>query len=96
MGKLVNPGDVNGPTVSDVGNQTYSSSTREVDYFQVEQNATNMNDPTGGTLKEEITSVCFDQPTGMLTILQDTNEYNNPEMTLTVVWQLVNTSVWNV
>jgi hypothetical protein len=96
IGDLVNPGNIGGPTVANAGNQTYSNSYREVDYFSVAQNATRVTDPTGNTQKQEITSVYFDQPTGMLTNLQDTNEYNNPEMTLIVTWQLVYTSVWTV
>jgi hypothetical protein len=96
MGDLVNPADTSGPTVADVGNQTYSTSTRLINYFGVEQNATAISDPTGNTQKEEQTTVYFDQPTGILTYLQDINEYNNPEMTLTVIWQLVDTTAWQI
>ena len=93
---LVNPDNPSGPTVYDVGNQSYSDSYRETATFNVAQNQTDTNDPTGNTMRQEIDNIQFDQATGMLTWLQDINEYNNPGMTLTTTWQLVYTSVWKV
>lgn len=96
IGDLVNPGNPNGPDVSNFGNQTYSDSSRGVDYFSVSQNFTNINDPTGNTQQQRIDNVVFDQSTGMLTSLEDIQEFNNPEMTLDITWQLIATSVWTI
>jgi hypothetical protein len=96
LGDLVNPGNPDGPMVSNFGNQTYSDSSRGVDYFSISQNFTNINDPTGNTQQQRIDNVVFDQSTGMLTSLEDIQEFNNPEMTLDITWQLTATSVWTI
>jgi len=76
--------------------QTYATSIRTRDFFSMENEFYDVNDPTRNTLRYDYTGVYFDQATGMLETLTNYQEYNNPEMVLVITWKLVSSSVWDV
>ena len=82
--------------VNSTDTQTYANSTRQRNYWSIENVFTNMNDPTGSTDQDNFVGVYFDKQTGMLTTMTNVQEYNNPQMNLIITWQLTNSSVWAV
>jgi hypothetical protein len=93
---LLRPALNNGVIVNSTVSVQYGNSTRQTNYWSLDQELLNTNDPTQRTLLVEILSVTFDQKTGMLVNLVDMQEYNNPEMTTIVSWKLVSSNVWAV
>jgi len=96
VGSLTRPGGYDQITVNGTDTQTFSTSTRARNHFQVSDQFYDTNDPTQSTYRNEFDDVYFDKQTGMLTTLTDIQEYNNPEMTLIISWNLVSCSVWSV
>ncbi|MGD0072041.1 MAG: hypothetical protein ABSB71_10840 [Candidatus Bathyarchaeia archaeon] len=90
------PGGYDYVQVNNTETRTFSSSSRQMNYFGIQGNFTDTRDPTGATQMQRIDYVYFDQPTGMLDVYTDVQEYNNPEMTLAVIWQLTSCSLWTV
>jgi hypothetical protein len=76
--------------------KVYANSTRVRNYFSVQNSFFDVNDPTQSTWRNDLTSVYFDQETGMLDTLTNVQTYNNPAMTLVITWQLKSSSVWDV
>jgi len=52
------------------------------------------SDIPGSTYTEHV-STYFDGQTGALVQLEDTHTYHNPDITLTVTWELVSQNAWN-
>jgi hypothetical protein len=75
---------------------TYANSARSTNFFEVGNEFWDVNDPTHNTLRYDYTGVYFDKQTGMLTILNNIQSYNNPQMTLAIIWTLIDSSVWTV
>ena len=97
VGDLTRPGGDDGITVNDTGVQTYGTNTnRTVDYFSVSSQFYDVTDPTQSTYQDVLDTVYFDQQTGMLTALTNEQEFNNPEYTIVITWQLFASSVWTV
>jgi hypothetical protein len=82
--------------VNSTGTQTYSSSTRQTNFWSIENVFTDINDPTGNTQRYDFMGVYFDKQTGMLDTLTNVQEYNNPQYNLIITWQLTNSTVWGV
>jgi hypothetical protein len=54
------------------------------------------NDPTMSTWRDDYIFVDFDKQTGMLVTLTNIQTYNNPQYSLTISWNLTNSTAWNV
>jgi hypothetical protein len=82
--------------VNDTQPTTYANSVRSTDFFEIGNEFKDYNDPTGNTLRYEYNAVRWDKETGMLTSLNNIQQYNNPQMVLSITWTLMDTSVWTV
>lgn len=96
VGDTLRPNGFDGQIVNKTDTQTYASSTRDRNFFEVANEFWNVNDPTHNTLRYDYMSVYFDKQTGMLQTLTNIQSYNNPQMTLAITWQLVDSTVWQV
>jgi len=76
--------------------QPYASGNRALDYYGVSTTQYYSLDPTQSTQRTLYDEVYFDKQTGMLTIFNEIQEYNNPELELEVIYALKSTNVWNV
>jgi hypothetical protein len=85
-----------GLIVNSTGSQTYSTGTRQTNYWSIENVFTYINDPTGNTVQDILTSLYFDKQTGMLVDLTNIQYYNNPYYNIIITWQLTNSTVWGV
>ncbi len=65
-------------------------------FWFIENQFYDVNDPTQSTLRYDYTGVTFDKTTGMLETLTNYHEYNNPVMKATITWNIFNSSVWVV
>ena len=89
----------NGPdrsTINETSTRDYASGTRETNRISLVQEAYDADDPTYTRTWTETTTTNFDKQTGMLVELRDTNVYKNPDITLTLLWTLIDTDVWAV
>ncbi|MGA3061538.1 MAG: hypothetical protein ABSD92_14410 [Candidatus Bathyarchaeia archaeon] len=82
--------------VNNTGSQPYSSGNRTTDYWSIEKEFTDTNDPTHSTTMDNLIEVYFDKQTGMLDYLDNVLEYNNPEYNILITWQLTNSTAWGV
>jgi hypothetical protein len=81
-------------TINETINRQYASGTRQTNRRTISIPAYDENDPTRTWV--ETPTIYFDKQTGILVELRDVNVYTNPEMTLTVVWKLTDTNLWQV
>jgi hypothetical protein len=86
---LLHSKGTDGVIVNSTGTNTYSSSTRQTNFWSIEIAFTDMNG-------EEYNYVYFDRQTGMLTSLTNVFQYNNPGLELIINWQLISSNVWDV
>ena len=96
VGDLTRPTGHDGITINQTDTKTYADGTRTRCFWSVENQFFDINDSTQDKLRYDYTAVYFDQKTGMLEILNNITYYNNPTKTETIIWHLINTSVWNV
>lgn len=96
VNNLLRPDGFDQVKVNQTDSQTYATTIRTRDFFAMENEFYDVNDPTHNTLRYDYTAVYFDQQTGMLETLTNYQEYNNPQMVLVITWKLVDTSVWQV
>jgi len=75
---------------------TYANSDRSTNFFEVGNEFYDVNDPTHNTLRYDYMGIYFDKETGMLETLNNIQSYNNPQMTLAIIWSLTDSSVWTV
>ena len=81
-------------TINETSNRQYASGARETNRRTITIENYDENDPSRTWI--ETPTIYFDKQTGMLVELRDINVYNSPQMTLTVLWQLTDTNVWQV
>ena len=93
---LLRPKGFDGQRVNATDNVAYGSSSRHRDFWAIENQFFNVNDPTHNTWSDDYVGVYFDQQTGMLTTLSHIQRFNNPQYNLIITWQLVNCTVWSV
>jgi hypothetical protein len=96
VGDLLRPTGFEGLKVNFLDSKVYASGTRERNFWFIENQFFDINDPTRNTLRDDYTGVYFDKQTGMLETLTSITNYNNPLKTETIIWKLVDTSVWAV
>ena len=85
-----------GAYVNATDTKTYADSTRARNFWQSESQFVDTSDPTGNTMHDEYISVYFDKQTGILESLTQVDFYTNPEIELTITWQLISSNVWAV
>jgi hypothetical protein len=93
---LIRPTVNDGLIVNLTETKTYADSTRERNFWYIENEFYDVNDPTHNTLRYDYTGVYFDKQTGMLETLNNVSAYNNPLKTEAITWKLVNSTVWAV
>jgi hypothetical protein len=54
------------------------------------------NDPTYTTTYTELSTVYFDQQTGMLVEFRSQSLYNDPDVAVTIIWRIKESTVWQV
>jgi len=96
VGDLLRPTGFDGLTVNQTNTKTYADSTRVRNFWFIDNQFFNVNDPTYSTLRYDYTGVSFDKQTGMLETLTNYQEYNNPAMKEVIIWNLVSSTVWAV
>jgi hypothetical protein len=96
VGDLLRPTGFDGLTVNQTNTRTFADSTRTTNFWFIDNQFFDVNDPTQSTQKYDYTGVFFDKQTGMLDTLTNYQEFNNPAMIEVVTWNLVNSTVWNV
>ena len=82
---------INGTTTRD-----YVGGARETNRLSLVLQYYDADDPTYSTTLTEYMNVQFDRRTGMLVELLDMSVYTNPQLTLTVVWEIKSSNVWTV
>ncbi|MCL5949288.1 MAG: hypothetical protein M1490_02280 [Candidatus Bathyarchaeota archaeon] len=94
---LIRPA-VNDPplNVNQTKTNTYADSSRETNFWFIQSEFFDVNDPTRNTRRFDYTGVYFDRQTGMLESLNNISAYNNPLKTEAITWKLVSCTVWNV
>lgn len=96
VGNLLRPTGFDGLTVNLTDTKAYADSTRQRNFWFIENQFFDVNDPTHNTLRDDYTGVYFDKQTGMLTSLNSITYYNNPLKTEVISWTLVSSTVWAV
>lgn len=82
--------------VNSTGTQSFSSGNRITNYWSIEKEFNNINDPTGSTTMVNVIDVYFDKLTGMPDYIDSASDYNNPNYNIIITWQLTNSTVWGV
>jgi len=73
---------------------TYSSGVRLANYYTATGTLYYTQDPTHSTYCSTYDQVDFDRATGMLTDLVSDRDYNNPEISTQIFWELSATNAW--
>jgi hypothetical protein len=96
VGSLLRPTGTDGLKVNMTDTKAYASSSRQRNFWFIENEFYDVNDPTHNTLRDDYTGVYFDKQTGMLETLNNISAFNNPLKTESITWKLVSTNVWAV
>lgn len=81
-------------TINETSTRQYASGTRQTNRRTISISAYDEDDPTRTWV--ETPTIYFDKQTGILVELRDVNVYTNPQMTLTILWKLTDTNLWQV
>ncbi len=96
VGDLLRPKGYDGLKVNLTDTRTFAGIARTSNFWFIDNQFYNVNDPTQSTQRYDYTGVTFDKVTGMLETLTNYQEYNNPAMKATITWNLANSTVWQV
>jgi hypothetical protein len=96
VGDLLRPTGFDGLKVNRTDTKVFADSARWANFWFIDNQFYNVNDPTQSTQRYDYTGVIFDKATGMLETLTNYQEYNNPAMKETITWNLADSSVWLV
>ena len=91
---LLRPEGFDGVKVNATDTKNYHSGDRTTDFFWIDNEFFDVNDPTRSTYRYDYIGVNFDQTTGMMVNMQNWQEYNNPQYRLVVLYTLTNTTAW--
>ncbi len=92
---LLYPQETSKLTVNSTSTQRFGDSSRATNYWTTEDEYINTSDQTGNTLRDDYIAVYFDKQTGILDQLTRIEFFTNPEIELTITWQLVSSNAWN-
>ncbi len=93
---LLRPTGFDEQIVNATNEQAYGAINRQTDFWQIENQFVDSNDPTGNTMQDNYIGVYFDQQTGMLVNLENIQRYNNPQYNIIITWALTSSNVWAV
>lgn len=93
---LVRPSGTDGMIVNETETRTYNYGPRTTNVMSVQNQFVNTDDPSLSTSFNDYLYVHFDKITGMLVELKEIKIYSDPQIILTVDWQLQYTNVWSV
>ncbi len=93
---LLHPNGSDNLIVNSTDTQRFASSTRTRNFWSTEKQSVDTNDPSGNTMRDDYLGVYFDKQTGMLESLTNIQFYTNPEIEITITWQLTSSNVWVV
>ena len=96
VGDLLRPTGFDELKVNRTDTRVFADSERWNNFWFIDNQFYNVNDPTQSTQRYDYTGVTFDKATGMLETLTNYQEYNNPAMKQTITWNLFSSSVWAV
>jgi hypothetical protein len=96
IGDLLRPNGYDGTTVNNTYAKSYANSTRETDFWFINNQFQDTHDQTGATLMYDYRNIDFDQATGVLVSLENFQAFNNPERNEQIVWKLIESNVWDV
>jgi len=82
--------------VNGTDTQRYAASSRQRNFWQIENQFFDSNDPTGNTQRDDYVGVYFDQQTGMATALTNIQRFNQPQYNIILTYQLISSNVWSV
>jgi len=95
-GSLLRPSIAGGATVNDTETRTYNDGKRNTNIFTMTGVFYDAEDLTYSRTYNAYRYVHFDQQTGMLVELKEIKIYTDPEIMLTVDWNLVDSNVLQV
>jgi hypothetical protein len=96
-GDYVRPVGPDRSTINETQTSDYGAGvTRDTNLVSVMQESYDANDPTYTRTLTEYTNVHFDKQTGILVELRYVSVFTNPELRLTAVWTIIDTSVWTI
>jgi hypothetical protein len=82
--------------VNGTNTQEFANPSRVTNYWAIEENLINKGDQTGNTVRNNFIEVYFDKQTGILNKLIHIESFTNPEILLTINWQLTSSNVWSI
>jgi len=95
-GDFVRPFGTDRLAINATENRTYKSGERETNKAYIETTFYDVDDPTGTRTCDDFLTIYFDKQTGMLVELTDVNLYSSPEIMLTLEWEIIDSTVWDV
>ena len=93
---LLYPKETSGPIVNSTSTQKFANSSRATNFWSIDDQFVDTSDQTGNTMRDDFIAVYFDKPTGILDKLTRIEFFTNPEIELTITWQLTSSNVWAV
>jgi hypothetical protein len=96
LNDLLHPKGSDKLIVNSTDTQTFATSIRTRNFWSTANQFVDPNDPTGNTMREDYLGVYFDKQTGMLESLTNIQFFTNPEIEITITWQLSSSNVWAV
>jgi hypothetical protein len=82
--------------VNSTDTRPFANSIRTINILSIENSFYDPNDPTYSTWRDDYVYVEIDKQTGMLVTYTNIQTYNNPQYSLTISWNLTNSTAWNV
>jgi hypothetical protein len=92
----VRPQGYDQSTVNETITRDYLGGERETNHLMLTLQQYDSSDPTHTSLYTEKSDIYFDKQTGMLVELRDDDFYSNPSRTVTIIWKIRDSNVWNV
>lgn len=96
VGDKLRPNGFDDQMVNKTDTATYAGVNRQRNFFEVQNEFFDVNDPTRSTLRYDYIGLYFDKETGILESLTNLQSYNNPQMNLVITWKITDSTVWNV
>lgn len=87
---------VAGATINETTTRVYKGVERETNTLTFERVLYDYDDPTFTRTLNDYISIHFDQQTGMLVELTNTQLYSDPAILVMIQWRIIDSSVWDV
>ncbi len=82
--------------VNKTESRVYGEGSRDTNFWFINNEFYNTNDPSRQTLMYDYRNIYFDKATGMMISYDEYMVYNNPQMQEVISWALMDTSVWKM